>query len=136
MYNKVLQNCYENGISNHTSEIHWEYDDSKNIGRVWTNDMVLIFNEMGTGVKGQNKPHPKADGWEYDINGHGEQGWWYPTTDNDPNPIKRIGKDGQLRGWTAGLPSRRMFYDAYESMKNEIGDYVEIELRKNIGNLY
>ena len=62
MYNKVLEYCYANGISNHTSQIQWQYDDNAKSGRVWTNDMVIIFNEMGTGIVGSNNPHPNPDG--------------------------------------------------------------------------
>lgn len=62
MYNKVLEYCYANGISNHTSQIQWQYDDNAKSGRVWTDDMVIIFNEMGTGIVGSNNPHPNPDG--------------------------------------------------------------------------
>ena len=139
-YNKVLQYCYENGISNHTSEVKWSYDEQKNVGRVWTNDWVLIFNEMGTGITGKGKSHPYSSGpfksWKYDINSHGEAGWWYPTTESDPNPYKWTDKDGQLRAWTQGLPSRHMFYSAYNDIKNEIGNYVEVGLRKTTKKMY
>ena len=60
MYNKVLEYCYANGISNHTSQIQWQYDDNTKTGRVWTNDMVIIFNEMGTGIVGSDNPHPNT----------------------------------------------------------------------------
>lgn len=127
MYNKVLEYCYANGISNHTSQIHWEYDSKAKSGRVWTNDMVIIFNEMGTGIIGANNPHPNPDGpfksWKYDINEHGEKGWKYPK------------EDGTF-GWTRGLPSRHMFYDAFNDIKGEIGDIVDIEIRKTVGDLY
>ena len=127
MYNKVLEYCYENGILNHTSQIHWEYDDNTKTGRVWTNDMVIIFNEMGTGITGANNPHPNPDGpfksWRYDVNEHGEKGWIYPK------------EDGTF-GWTKGLPSRHMFYDAFNDIKNEIGNIVDIEIRKTVGDLY
>lgn len=127
MYNKVLEYCYANGISNHTSQIKWEYDDNTKTGRVWTNDMVIIFNEMGTGITGANNPHPNPDGpfksWKYDVNEHGEKGWRYPK------------EDGTF-GWTRGLPSRHMFYDAFNDIKNEIGNIVDIEIRKTVGDLY
>ena len=127
MYNKVLEYCYANGISNHTSQIKWEYDDNTKTGRVWTNDMVIIFNEMGTGITGANNPHPNPDGpfksWKYDVNEHGEKGWRYPK------------EDGTF-GWTKGLPSRHMFYDAFNDIKNEIGNIVDIEIRKTVGDLY
>ena len=34
LYNKVLEYCYANGIYNHTSQIHWEYDENTKTGRV------------------------------------------------------------------------------------------------------
>ncbi len=123
MYNKVLEYCYDNNILNHVGAIEWEYDANKNIGRVWTNDWVIIFNEMGTGIVGKQNPHPRKEGWQYDVNAHGEEGWVYPKTDG-------------TFGWTKGLPSRRMFYKAFESIKSEIGDYVDVEIRKNVGNMY
>lgn len=127
MYNKVLEYCYANGISNHTSQIQWQYDDNTKTGRVWTNDMVIIFNEMGTGIVGSNNPHPNPDGpfksWKYDVNEHGEKGWKYPKEDG-------------TYGWTKGLPSRHMFYSAFQDIKNEIGNIVDIEIRKTVGDLY
>ena len=127
MYNKVLEYCYANGISDHTSQIQWQYDDNTKTGRVWTNDMVIIFNEMGTGIVGSNNPHPNPDGafksWKYDVNEHGEKGWRYPK------------KDGTY-GWTKGLPSRHMFYSAFQDIKDEIGNIVDIEIRKTVGDLY
>lgn len=127
MYNKVLEYCYANGISNHTSQIQWQYDDNTKTGRVWTNDMVIIFNEMGTGIVGSNNPHPNPDGpfksWKYDVNEHGEKGWKYPKEDG-------------TYGWTKGLPSRHMFYSAFQDIKNEIGNIVDIEIRKTAGDLY
>ena len=127
MYNKVLEYCYANGISNHTSQIQWQYDDNTKTGRVWTNDMVIIFNEMGTGIVGSNNPHPNPDGpfksWKYDVNEHGEKGWKYPKEDG-------------TYGWTRGLPSSHMFYSAFQDIKNEIGNIVDIEIRKTVGDLY
>ena len=127
MYNKVLEYCYANGISNHTSQIQWQYDDNAKSGRVWTDDMVIIFNEMGTGIVGSNNPHPNPDGpfksWRYDVNEHGEKGWKYPKEDG-------------TYGWTKGLPSRHMFYSAFQDIKSEIENIVDIEIRKTVGDLY
>ncbi len=127
MYNKVLEYCYANGIYNHTGQIKWKYDENTKTGRVWTNDMVIIFNEMGTGITGSNNPHPNPSpqfkSWKYDVNEHGEKGWVYP-------------KDDGTYGWTKGLPSRHMFYDAFNDIKNEIGDIVDIEIRNIVGDLY
>ena len=127
MYEKVLQHCYENGISRAEDVVHWEYNDETNVGRVWTNDWVIIFNEMGTGIVGSQNQHPNPSpafkGWKYDVNEHGDMGWRYPKPDG-------------TYGWTRGLPSRHMFYDAFEDIKNELGDYVRVELYKTTGNMY
>ena len=127
MYEKVKQYCYDNGIEKHTNNISMEYDATKKLGRVFTNDMVIIFNEMGTGIVGKNNPHPSPakefKGWMYDVNNHGERGWRYP-------------KDDGTYGRTRGLPSRHMFYSAFNDIKDEIGDIVDIQIIKTVGDLY
>ena len=94
---------------------------SRNV-RIYTNDPVVIYNEYGTGTIGEANAHPDASmiGWEYDAHNHGNRGWWYPTDESDPNPMKRV-KDGQLEGWTRGLPAGRFFADAREDLKSELG---------------
>ena len=59
-----------------------------------------VFCEFGTGVVGANNPHPDVAvlGWSYDVNQHGELGWWY------------YNKDGERR-WTKGMPARPYMYD-------------------------
>ena len=65
------------------------------IGRVVSTAAHSIFCEFGTGVEGAGAPHPIAAalGWRYDVNGHGELGWWYYDA------------QGNSR-WTKGMPSR------------------------------
>ena len=127
MYEKVKQYCYENGIVNHTGNIHMEYDPDTKIGRVWTSDLVLIFNEMGTGITGSNSPHPNPSknfkDWKYDVNEHGEKGWVYPKSDG-------------TFGWTKGLPSKHMFYNAFNDIKRELPNYINVEINKTVGDLY
>ena len=116
MYEKVLEYCHDSEIYNHIDAIHWEYDEETNVGRVWTNDWVLLFNEYGTGIVGSQNPHPNANGWKYDMNEHGERGWYYPKGDG-------------TYGWTKGLPSKHMFYDAFEDIKDLIGDKIHVEMQ-------
>ena len=49
--------------------------------------------------------------------------------------IVRPKEDGTY-GWTKGLPSRHMFYSAFQDIKNEIGNIVDVEIRKTVGDLY
>ena len=61
---------------------------------VYTDCPWAKFVEFGTGIVGQSQSHPMSDifGWRYDINNHGEHGWFYF-------------KDGEWH-WTNGMPSR------------------------------
>lgn len=65
-----------------------------------------VYVEFGTGVVGAGKPHPDLSiaGWRYDVNGHGELGWWYP------------GKDGKYH-WTKGMPSRPFMYNTAQQLR-------------------
>ncbi len=123
----VKMNCYANGINNHTDNIYAEYDEATNTGRIYTNDFVIIFNEMGTGITGKNNPHPNPSkdftNWKYDVNEHGEKGWRYPK------------EDGTF-GWTKGLPSRHMFYDTYNQLKDILGETISVEIAKTMDDLY
>jgi len=63
------------------------------------NGEYALYVEFGTGIVGEENPHPNAlqEGWEYDMNDHGENGWFY------------IGADG-IRHWTKGMPARPYIY--------------------------
>lgn len=57
------------------------------------------FCEFGTGVVGAGSPHPDpVPGWQYDVNEHGEAGWWYYNDEGE-------------RRWTKGMPSRPYMHD-------------------------
>lgn len=94
-----------------------------------------MFVEYGTGVVGEGFSHPKANihGWEYDTNQHGDKGWYYPTTEDDPNPTKRY-KNGEWWAWTAGQESKPFMYDTWlwatQSINNMITSDINKELAK------
>lgn len=71
-----------------------------------------MFVEFGTGVVGKDNQHPKPNmsNWTYDINEHGESGWWYPSKESDPNPTKYLSKSGEWWAWTKGQASRPFMY--------------------------
>lgn len=83
-----------------------------------------MFYEFGTGVVGKGNPHPNDEllatlGWNYDINEHGDLGWWYPTDETDGNPFKWIDDKGQLRAWTKGMESRPFMFNTARLLKIE-----------------
>ena len=67
------------------------------------------FAEFGTGIPGAQSPHPEPGlaGWRYDVNEHGEEGWWY------------MGDDGEWH-WTAGMASRPYMYDTARMLRNMV----------------
>ena len=69
------------------------------------------YVEFGTGIRGAESPHPKPNGWSYDVNEHGDDGWVYK------------GKDGKFH-WTAGTRSRPFMYETWIYGSRIIGSQV------------
>ena len=65
---------------------------------VYTGCPWAKFVEFGTGIVG----------WEYDVNEHGESGWWYY-------------RDGK-RHWTKGMPSRPFMYETSIELAEKIAE--------------
>lgn len=73
---------------------------------VYTDCDWASFVEFGTGVIGSENPHPETGlaNWKYDVNNHGESGWWYFN-------------DGKWH-WTKGMPSRPFMYETAQQLKD------------------
>lgn len=67
-------------------------------GVLFTDCGHACFVEFGTGIVGSRSPHPTMP-WEYDTNGHGENGWYYYDQEQ-----------GRIR-FTKGMPSRPFMYE-------------------------
>lgn len=91
------------------NSIHGEFKDQ--VGFVVADAGHAAFVEFGTGVVGARNTHPDVAiaGWRYDVNEHGELGWWYP------------GKDGKFH-WTKGMPSRPYMYNAAKWLEQIYAD--------------
>lgn len=106
------------------------------VGSVVNKEKKWLFHEYGTGVIGSQFPHVAEAlaeiGWKYDVNQHGETGWWYPTTESDPNPYKWTDPEGTLRAWTKGLPAERAFYEALQRAEEMYPVIAYEELMKSV----
>lgn len=80
-----------------------------NVGIVASTATHSVYCEFGTGVVGKNSPHPLVAilGWRYDVNNHGELGWWYPK------------KNGGY-GFTKGVASRPFMYETAQLLRQYI----------------
>lgn len=114
---------------NLADSITWEYDESTNTGRIRIGAAYAIFVEYGTGIRGAASPHPEPiPGWVYDVNGHGEAGWWYPTDASDPNPTKKQAADGSWIAHTKGQPAGAFVYKTLQFMRQQAKETVRVNV--------
>lgn len=128
---KLKENILKYGLGD--SEIYsttyaYATDDGISIG-VGTDYAVYV--EFGTGIKGASSPHQNA--WTYDVNGHGAEGWWYPTTASDPNKKKYFSKNkGVWLGWTAGQVKRPFMYDTWKWGRQHATQIIRKNIRQEL----
>lgn len=112
--NASYMNIYDSGEL--VNGIDSEYE-GKNKGLVVSSAKHSAFCEFGTGVVGAGSPHPNpVAGWQYDVNEHGEEGWWYYNNEGE-------------RRWTKGMPSRPYMYDTAVMLRNMVPDVVKEALK-------
>lgn len=75
---------------------------------IFTDSDHAAFVEFGTGVMGQTNPAVDApEGWTYDVNEHGDKGWYYWDE-----------SAGKVR-WTKGMPSRPFMYETTQDLRGK-----------------
>ena len=83
----------------------------------------LVSDDGKTAIIRTDCPHPLGlPGWIYDINEHGDRGWWYPTDSSDPNPYKHQGDDGSWWAWTKGMSSRPFMYETAMELRDDVAN--------------
>jgi len=84
------------------------FDEETGLGIIRTDCPYAIYVEFGTGVVGERNPHPEPiEGWQYDVNEHGDKGWWY------------FNERDQKWHWTKGMVSRPFMYNTLQLLKAE-----------------
>lgn len=76
------------------------FSPSLGVGIIYAGSFYALWVEFGTGLVGQQSPHPEAGalGYVYDVNSHGSDGWTYFNE-----------RDGKYH-FTTGMPSRPFLY--------------------------
>lgn len=77
-----------------------------NKGILFTDCQHACYVEFGTGIKGSISPHPTLP-WEYDVSGHGEDGWYYYDAEQ-----------GRIR-FTKGMPSRPFMCETAKELEKK-----------------
>ena len=83
------------------------FDPGSQVGFIKAYSDYAIYVEFGTGVVGSQSPHPKPNGYRYDVNHHGDKGWVY----YDEN-------SGEFK-WTKGFKSRPFMYNTARHLEKE-----------------
>lgn len=130
LYRKVIDNCDSGNLSEFTDAVKYSYDKKTNVGKVWVSNggkgshgLVIIINEFGSGIKGTQDAYADAHGYQVNMSDKGESGWAFPK------------KDGTF-GWTHGIRSKRMFFEAYSEVKEQFKSIVDMSIDGEIGKLY
>lgn len=100
------------------NSIYGEYDAVTGTGRIKVKAPYAKFVEFGTGIVGKNASHPEPQGWQYDINDHGEKGWIYLNE-----------RDGRLH-WTQGFRSRPFMYNTARRLREIAGATLRVVFRR------
>ena len=83
------------------------YSPTYNVGIIKAGAYYAAYVEFGTGVVGSQSPHPNPQGWQYDINNHGDEGWVYYDEYH-----------GTFR-WTKGFKSRPFMYNTARELEKQ-----------------
>ncbi|WP_310604873.1 hypothetical protein [Anaerosporobacter sp.] len=83
------------------------FSPSLGTGLIKTDCYYAIYVEFGTGIRGSEASHPLSGelGYDYDVNNHGEEGWFFYN--------QKTGKSG----WTTGMPSRAFMYETVKELE-------------------
>lgn len=90
------------------NSIYGYYDPTSRIGYVIAGSAHAFYVEYGTGIVGAQNPHPEPEraAWEYDVNNHGNDGWYYYPGDGSG-----LFSDKSALAWTRGMPARPFMYN-------------------------
>ena len=89
------------------NSIEGYYSPTYNVGIIKAGAYYAAYVEFGTGVVGKSSSHPNPQGWQYDVNNHGDDGWVYYDD-----------YSGKFR-WTKGFKSRPFMYNTARELEKE-----------------
>lgn len=114
----------DNNLSNHINSLQKEINNNGYGFRIWTDDWIIIFNEYGTGIKGEGT-HPNPSGYSYNIKTEykDEFGRWVYYNDKTDSFIT-----------TSGMPAKHMFYDVEQLLKENAKEFYSTAVKLAINN--
>ena len=89
------------------NSIEGYFSPTTGVGIIRAGAYYAVYVEFGTGVVGSQSSHPNPQGWQYDMNNHGEDGWVYYDDET-----------GKFR-WTKGFKSRPFMYNTARQLEKD-----------------
>ena len=89
------------------NSIEGYFSPTTGVGIIKAGAYYAVYVEFGTGVVGSQSPHPNPQGYQYDVNNHGDEGWVYYDDDS-----------GNFR-WTKGFKSRPFMYNTARQLEKD-----------------
>lgn len=94
-----------NGSYVPTGELMSHFRKEYELGKFLNDCYYAALVEYGTGIVGSGT-HPNAKGYQYDVNNHGEDGWYY------------MDEHGKFH-WTKGMQAHRYMFNALNDYLND-----------------
>lgn len=123
-YELICKMMSDSNLSSHISNVKWEFNSQSNIGKISTSDIVVMFHEFGTGIKGTQDDWANIFGYKVNQSGKGQKGWYFKN--------ERLGYEGI----THGLTSKHIFYKAMMETQKKLPQTVQISVSKTVGAMY
>lgn len=124
LYETIIKKLNDNNLSNHIGNVYYSYDNLARIGKVWTDDIVIIFHEFGTGVKGTQDNWASLFDYQVNQSGKGEKGWYF------------YNENGDYGGITHGLSTKHIFYESLMEIKKQLPKTMSVSVSRTIGEMY
>ena len=116
---EMMKDIYPN-----TEKISAKLEGNTAVAGIRNKEEKWTYKEYGTGIVGSQNPHVAealaSIGWKYDVNEHGEKGWFYPKGDG-------------TFGWTKGQPASKKFWQALQRAQELFPEIGREELLREVG---
>lgn len=89
----------------------------------------MWYAEYGAGKVSEQHPLANKIGWEYDLKGHGDNGWWYKTTIMDKNPKKIEYDNGKIYAFTKSSRPAKFMYKSGQWLEQNIDKILVRKMR-------
>ncbi len=138
---RELQSSVKHGSGELARSLKYEVVDKEGnlVGRVWTDNPVGVYRELGTGLHGQESPKNLPEGQSI---AYRQTPWFIPAeeVDGDLNVLYGIPKieiNGKIFYRTSGQPARQFLVPAIQQVEDEaptiIKNRVQSDLHDQLG---